>query len=416
VIDIIKAFAELADDFDHPLAKQFIAQWEQLVKTFEALRKNGLTASAAYGDTIASLKLLKRTGVFADAVVREWKKFQGAFGDPFNAPVTRSTLQSFGRFKRTMGRLARVGAIAETFLSAADNVVVACGYKSDLSGAEAGTLERLEAAANLVSDVASLPGELSWLAAIGRVVATRLGAASAVAAIRTVETAVNRFGDKVGKVVMRWIAPMLEKLASAEGTQAAVRAGERIAVELGAWAGTFEAATTNQLFREAANLLAGRLGLAFRVGTSAPFAIALEVARLEAQFAAELYRDAYDSISNFMSARLFGKTINQLKNEIRNQPDGNVAQCNALFKYAFFTMLSAADNQVRGGWLPYARQEVPRRVIGSAFEARFPADPIGALTALEPADIKVLIAAPAIKDIASAYLDHEYKRVFGKDP
>src|SRR5678815_1086904 len=76
VIDIIKAFAELAADFDHPLAKQFIAQWEQLVKTFEALRANGLTASAAYGDTIASLKLLKRTGVFADAVVREWKKFQ----------------------------------------------------------------------------------------------------------------------------------------------------------------------------------------------------------------------------------------------------------------------------------------------------------------------------------------------------
>jgi hypothetical protein len=416
VIDIIKAFAELADDFEHPLAKQFIAQWEQLVKTFEALRKNGLTASAAYRDTIASLKLLKQTGVFADTVAREWKRFQTAFGDPFDAPVTRSVLQSFGRFKRSMGRLARIGGIPQAFLSAADNVIVACGYNKDLSGAEATIPERLEAAANLVGDVASLPGELAWLAAVGRTVAARLGAASAVAAIRTVQTAVNRFGDKVGKVVMRWVAPMLEKLASAEGTQAAVRAAERIAAELAAWGASYEAATTGQLFRQAANLLAGRLGFAFRVATSAPFAIALEVTRLEAQFAAELYRDAYDGISNFMSARLFGKPISQLKNEIRNQPDDTPAQCNALFKYAFYTMLSAADTQVRGGWLPFARQEVPRRVIGSAFEAKFPIDPVGALTALEPDDIKVMIAAPAIKDIAGAYLDREYKRVFGKDP
>jgi hypothetical protein len=415
VIDIIKAFAELADDFEHPLAKQFIAQWEQLVKTFEALRANGMTASAAYRDTIASLKLLKQTGVFADAVVREWKKFQGAFGDPFNAPVTRSALQSFGRFKRTMGRLARVGGIAETFLSASDNLIVACGYNKDLSGAEASVLERLEAAGNLAGDVAKLPGELAWLAAIGRAVATRLGAASAVAAINTVKVAVNRFGDKVAQVVLRRVAPMLEKLAAAEGSQAAIRAGERIAAELAAWAPTFEAVSSNQLFRQAANLLAGRLGLAFRVGTSAPFAIAFEVTRLEAQFAAELYRDAYDSISNFLSARLFGKPIQQLKNEIRGQPDGNPAQCNAFFKYAFFTMLGAADTQVRGGWLPYAREEVPRRVIGSAFAIRFPSDPVGALTELEPADIKVLIAAPALKDIAAAYLDREYQRVFGKD-
>jgi hypothetical protein len=416
VIDIIKAFAELADDFEHPLAKQFIAQWETLVKTFEALRKNGMTASAAYRDTIAGLKLLKQTGVFADTVAREWKKFQTAFGDPFDAPVTRSVLQSFGRFKRSMGRLARIGGIPQTFLSAADNVIVACGYDKDLSGAEATVAERLEAAANLVREVGSLPGELSWLAAVGRTVAARLGAASAVAAIRTVQTAVNRFGDKVGKVVMRWVAPMLEKLASAEGTQAAVRAAERIAAELAAWGASYEAATTGQLFRQAANLLAGRLGFAFRVATSAPFAIALEVTRLEAQFAAELYRDAYAGISNFMSARLFGKPISQLKNEIRSQPDDTPAQCNALFKYAFYTMLSAADTQVRGGWLPFARQEVPRRVIGSAFESRFPIDPVGALTALEPDDIKVMIAAPAIKDIAGAYLDREYKRVFGQDP
>jgi hypothetical protein len=375
-----------------------------------------MTASAAYGDTIASLKLLKQTGVFADAVAREWKKFQGAFGDPFNAPVTRAALQSFGRFKRTMGRLARVGAIAEAFSSASDDVVVACGYNKDLSGNTVGALERIEAAANLVGEVAELPGELAWLASVARVVAAKLGAASAVAAINTVKAAVNRFGDKVGQVVLRWVTPMLEKLASAEGTQAAVRAGERIAAELAGWAPIWEEIASNQMFRQAANMLAGRLGLAFRVGTSAPFAIAFEVSRLEAQFAAELYRDAYAGISNFMSARLFGKPIQQLKNEIRSQPDGNAAQCNALFRYAFFTMLGAADTQVRGGWLPYAREEVPRRVIGSQFSIKFPSDPVGALTELEPDDIKVLIAAPAIKDIAAAYLDREYKRVFGQDP
>jgi hypothetical protein len=295
-------------------------------------------------------------------------------------------------------------------------VIVACGYNKDLSGATVGALERLEAAANLVSDVASLPGEVAWLAAVGRAVAAKLGAASAVAAIHAVKTAVNRFGDKVGQVVLRWVTPILEKLAAAEGTQAAIRAGERIAAELAGWAPIWEEIASNQMFRQAGNMLAGRLGLAFRVGTSAPFAIAFEVSRLEAQFAAELYRDAYAGISSFMSARLFGKPIQQLKNEIRSQPDGNAAQCNAFFKYAFFTMLGAADTQVRGGWLPYAREEVPRRVIGSQFSIKFPADPVGALTELEPDDIKVLIAAPAVKDIASAYLDREYKRVFGQDP
>src|SRR5262249_9082081 len=149
IIDIIKAFAELANDFEHPLAKQFIAQWEQLVKTFEALRANGMTASGAYQDVIASLKLLKQTGVFADAVAREWKKFQTAFGDGDPASL-RPTLQAFGRFKRTMGRLARLGGITQSFVSAADDVVVACGYNKDLSGAEASVLERLEAAADLI--------------------------------------------------------------------------------------------------------------------------------------------------------------------------------------------------------------------------------------------------------------------------
>jgi hypothetical protein len=55
-------------------------------------------------------------------------------------------------------------------------------------------------------------------------------------------------------------------------------------------------------------------------------------------------------------------------------------------------------------------------VIGSQFSIKFPGDPVGALTELEPDDIKVLIAAPAVKDIAAAYLDREYKRVFGQDP
>jgi hypothetical protein len=416
VIDIIKAFSELAADFEHPLAKQFIAQWEQLVKTFEALRANGMTASGAYKDVIASLKLLKQTGVFADTVAREWKKFQTAFGDGFDPKSLRPTLQAFGRFKRSMGRLARIGGITQSFLSAADNVVVVCGYNKDLSGAEASVLERLEAAADLVKEVAALPGELAWLAAIGRAVATRLGAGSAVAAINVVKTAVNRFGAQVGEVVLRWVTPILEKLASTEGAQAAVRAAEKIALALAEWAPTFEAVASNQLFRQATNLLAGRLGLAFRVGTSAPAAIAYEVAKLEAQFAAELYRDAYAGISNFMSARLFGKPIHQLKNEIRNKPAGTTAQCDALFSYAFTSMLGAADLEVRGGWLPYARQQVPGRVVGMEFAQRFPSEPVQALQALEPADIKIFIAAPAIKDIASAYLDAQYKRVFGQDP
>jgi hypothetical protein len=385
------------------------------VKTFEELRKNGMTAEGAYRDVIASLKLLKQTGVFADALARELRNLERAFGDPFDEATTRANLASFRRFKRITGRLGRIAGIPQTFLSASDNLIVACGYKNDLSGAEASVVERLEAAANLVREVASLPGELAWLGAVGRTVANRLGAGSAVSAINVVRTAVNRFGDKVGGVVMRWVTPMLEKLAAKEGSQAAVRIAERLAVELAAWGATFEAATTQQLFRRAADLLAGRLGVAFRFGVSAPFAIATEVVRLEMQFADELYRDAYSGISQFLSARLFGKPINQLKGEIQNKPAGTGAQCDVLFSYAFHSMLSAADLEVRGGWLPYARQEVPRRVGGFSFARTFPGDPVRALRE-EPDEVKIVIAAPALKDIACDYLDIQYTRVFGKAP
>jgi hypothetical protein len=86
-----------------------------------------------------------------------------------------------------------------------------------------------------------------------------------------------------------------------------------------------------------------------------------------------------------------------------------------LFSYAFHSMLSAADVEVRGGWLPYARQEVPRRVGGFEFDRVFPTQPVQALQG-EPDEIKIMIAAPAIKDIARAYLDDQYRRVFGQDP
>jgi hypothetical protein len=120
-----------------------------------------------------------------------------------------------------------------------------------------------------------------------------------------------------------------------------------------------------------------------------------------------------DDLSRWLSARLFGKTIDELKQEIRGKPDSTGAACDALFRYALHSMLPGAVSRVATGWVPYLVQQLPGRTV--LLPAQFSTQPEQTLLRLDPPDLK-LIAGAAIKDLACDYLDQEFRRDFGEDP
>jgi hypothetical protein len=273
--------------------------------------------------------------------------------------------------------------------------------------------ERLVAATNLVKHGATIHSELAWLARVGQAVTTRLGGASASAAISAVKAAANKLDAKVAGIIMRWVTPILEKIATTSGGKVAVEVGQKIAVVLGEWGASMTRVTSSTAFRGLAKVLGQRLGLALRFTVSLPVAIAIEIGKLEMQFADQLFAETYANVSRWVSARLFGKTIDELKREIQTKPDTSFAACDALFRWAFHNHLSGAMSHVAKGWVPYLVQRLPGRSMG--LPPQFGSAPEHALLTLDPPDLK-LIAAGAVKDLALEYLDQEYRREFGENP
>jgi hypothetical protein len=412
IIAIVKVAADVASGFEHPTAKKLIKEWEDMVEQAETLSKTG-GDETAYQKALAGLRLLKSSNAFVHLISVEYSRWEAKFHDPLDQAAIRKELQSYGRFTRNLERFVRAAELPETIMKAVDEVVVVCGFKKDLSGEPATVSERMVAAANLVKNAVSIHQELAWLARIGQVVLTKLGAGSAVEAISVVKSAAAKHGADIARVVMRWVTPILEKIAATEGGAMATRVAGRVAVALGEWGVTLSRVTGNTAFRAAANLLGERLGLALRFGLSWPVAIAIEIGKLELEFANHLFGETYKNLSRWLSARLFGKTIDELKQQIRGKPDSNGAACDALFRYAFHSMLPGAVSRVATGWVPYLVQKLPGRTV--LLPAQFSTRPEQTLLGLDPPDLK-LIAAAAIKDIAYEYLDQEYRREFGEDP
>ncbi|HTL36426.1 MAG TPA: hypothetical protein VL326_25010, partial [Kofleriaceae bacterium] len=304
-------------------------------------------------------------------------------------------------------------------LQAADNVILLAGYKAEGSGAPSTIWERTVAAEKLVVEGAELPKEIAWLGYVGRILAGKIGGASAVAAINTVKRAINVYGEEVAAVVMKRVTPILEKAAARETPAIITKLGESFAAEIVKWgAGMVVEAASNDLIKGLFAQLATRLGFAARITVSGPAAIAWEVGELEAHMAAELYKEAYKSISHFMSARAFGKSIDQWKNTIRAQSLSSPRAADAFFNWAFGTFLSGASYEVRGGWLPYTWSNLPAKALVGSQLANYSGtrNPVQILTSIDPGDLKSMIVAPALQQLMLDYLDREYQRIFHEAP
>jgi Domain of unknown function (DUF4157) len=407
---IIKVFAELAAGFEHPTAKQLIAEWEGIRKQAEALDAKD---ASTYDQVLAKLRLLKGNAKFIEVVVKEFSSWETKLS-PLDEKDMRHNLQALGRFTRNVERLARVAAIPEAFNEAVDNYVIVRGYDKSLSGEPATVTERLVAAGNLIKQAVSIHGELAWLVRVAQAVTAKLGASSAAAAIGSVRTAANKLGPETAKVVMRWVAPILEKIAATSGGKLASDVAARMVPVLAEHGAAMARLAAKPAFRVAVNSLAARLGAAFVLGISWPVTIAIEIGKLEAQFADQLFAETYANVSRWLSSRLFGKTIDELKQEIRGKPDTSFAGCDALVRYAFHALLGTAATRVSRGWVPYLVQQLSSQ-LSTLLPPTFRSQPEQALLTLDPPDLK-LIAAGSIKDIACAYLDQEYRREFGEDP
>jgi hypothetical protein len=151
VIAIVDIFVAHAREFEHPLARQFISQWDQLV---EALRASGEERE----DVAESLLLVEQTGVFTDTIAREWSTYEPRFVAALDA-LSTAAVPRFDRLDRTIAHLADAGALPPVFVTASADLVVACGSSS--------ASDRLAAAHRLVATAPALPRELAWLGRIG---------------------------------------------------------------------------------------------------------------------------------------------------------------------------------------------------------------------------------------------------------
>jgi hypothetical protein len=417
IMDIIKIAADVAKLGGFTIGKALVDQWEASVKEFTDAKEDPKTTSDIYEAKLKTLRFIKSSGKFIDVVSKELGKYEAQFNG--ETGDLKGAAMAFGRVRRNLDRFVRVAELPLAILQASDNVIILAGYKADGSGAPSSMLERAQAAEKLVVEGSQLPGELAWLGRVGARLAGKLGAESAVTAINAVKRAINAYGDDVARVVMKRVTPILEKAAARETPAIITRLGESMAAEVVKWgAGELARAASNDLIKAAFGQLATRLGFAARVTCSAPAAIAFEVAELEAHMAAEMYREAYKSISHFLSARAFGQTIDQWKNAIRSQSLSNERAADAFFNWAFGTFLSGALYEVRGGWLPYTWSNLPARAIAGSALSTYSGtrNPVAILTNIDPADLKTMIVAPALQQLMLDYLDREYQRIFHEAP
>lgn len=417
IVKVIKIASEIAKQGGFKSGKALVDQWYATVKLFEDLQKEPETTAEAYDQKLAAIRFIKSSGDFALVVSKELGPYEAQFRSGISSGDLRVAALSLGRTVRNLGRFIRAAEIPQTILEASDNLVIVCGYKADLSGQPATTMDRINAAAKLAQEVASMPEELSWLGRIGAEIAKKLGAESAAAALNVVKRSVNRYGEEAVRVTMRRVTPILEKITEKEGSQVAIRVAEKIGAAIAEWGGAqLVKATSNALLREACVLLAKNVGLVVRISVSAPVAIAFEVGELEMHYANELYMEAHATFSHYFSSMAFGQTIDQLKRDLVGRQTSTERQADTLINYMFYSFLSSARYDIRGQWLPYTWQELPRRAMRAVPEDfSGNRNPVEYLTKLEPM-VKTELVGPILKDIAMDFLDREYKRIYNEDP
>ncbi len=424
---VVKAFAACAAEWEHPGLKELFGTWDAWTKTIESYGKAGQTNLDAYKSALNGLKAIQQTEKFLEVAKQEFDTLRGQVfdGSPLDEAAQKKVEKSLARlakFKSALGGVIRVANLPLALMDAADKLPIIYGYKSN--GQPATVMERINAAKALYDSVGKLKGEFTWVLEIcGQVTsnAAKLitkyapkSTAAAAEAIAKVRGAMAKWGSEAVRVTMEYITPILEKIAASEGGTAATKFAEGVVAKIGKWGVAIAARAAESTFLFETRLLAE--GVAELMGTlsSGPFLIGFEIAKLEAEWANELHKVAYASISMVLSARVFGgQTVNALKNKIRGFDVTNEKTADTFFYYITYgDFLSSATWDIKQPW---------RQVWWDVLLKDFPwdqenlsKDVVAYLRSRDPM-LKTMVG-DHLKDAALAYLDQQYLRIFKEMP
>nr|MBA3453952.1 LysM peptidoglycan-binding domain-containing protein [Deltaproteobacteria bacterium] len=418
-LDAVKLFGNALGYFDQGLGKEIIGELLAAHRLVTGLAKDG----PGYADAVALLSLAHQQSKLRVAYFKQVEDWKVSPDNP-----NRENLMKLQRLTRRLGDGVRAASIPAQVAKMADNLLIACGFSAD--GSPVTTEQRLLAAKELVG-IGKLMGDLRWVLEVGTVLEARYLGTEVVAMINTIRNAAARIGDDVAEQAMKHLTPLLRK---AQGQALSLIAPDL--VEAFRWFGVeLSKSSSRAMIRRGVENVGWNVLKAFKVAGGPAAGLVIEYQLLQARFIADLFDQAGDGISNWVSQGLYGRMFLTVKRDVRAKSSNSTTLFRALFRHdSGDYFLRNGDYGVRGRWLPFARSRwafpqqlgiLPPSLMRRLQDQGMTADPGPLLQEIiSTASMEMQLpfrqvesgVLDEVASIATEYLDKVYRDTFERDP